>query len=106
MSSRHPALRNSYAEKAGITEANVNPQQLAMGIEVELEHTKNREIAKQIAIDHLAEIPDYYSRLKLMEKCAEKYWTAKRKKEAFNNPEKLPRLTKAMLTCSSNNTKL
>jgi hypothetical protein len=38
-----------------------------MGIEIELEHTDDREIAKKIALDHLAEIPDYYTRLKKME---------------------------------------
>lgn len=98
---RASALRGSYAEKAGITMANVNPEQLAMGIEVELEHTMSREIARQIAMDHLAEIPDYYSRLALMEKCAEKYWTKKRKEEAFTHPNKLPKLTKAKLICST-----
>jgi hypothetical protein len=42
-------------------------QQLAMGIEVEKEHTDHPHIAKEIAKDHLAEIPDYYTRLKKME---------------------------------------
>jgi len=45
----------------------VDPDELAMGIEVEMEHTTDREIAQEIAIDHLAEIKDYYSRLKRME---------------------------------------
>ena len=44
-----------------------DPEQLAMGIEIEFEHTNDQEIAKQIALDHLAEIPDYYTRLKKME---------------------------------------
>jgi len=41
--------------------------QLSMGIEVELEHTDDRDLAKQIAKAHLLEIPDYYTRLKKME---------------------------------------
>ena len=41
--------------------------ELAMGIDVEKEHTDSPEIAKEISKDHLAEIPDYYTRLKKME---------------------------------------
>ncbi len=44
-----------------------DPKELAMGIDVEKEHTDNPAIAKEIAKDHLAEIPDYYTRLKKME---------------------------------------
>lgn len=44
--------------------------ELSMGIEVELEHVNSREKAKEIAMDHLEEIPDYYTRLKKMEKKA------------------------------------
>ena len=49
------------------TEKNADPKELTMGIGVELEHTKNKAIAKRIALDHLSEIPTYYSRLKKME---------------------------------------
>lgn len=38
-----------------------------MGIEVEQEHTNNPKMALRICHDHLAEIPDYYTRLKKME---------------------------------------
>jgi len=41
--------------------------ELAMGIEVEKEHTDDPEVAKKIAKDHLAEMPDYYTKLKKME---------------------------------------
>ena len=34
------------------------------GIRVELEHTDNLYIAREIAMDHLAEDPDYYKKLK------------------------------------------
>jgi len=42
-------------------------EQLNMGIEIEKEHTDDPALAKEIAKDHLAEIPDYYTRLKKME---------------------------------------
>jgi hypothetical protein len=44
-----------------------DPEQLAMGIEVETEHTPNRALAMKIATDHLEEFPDYYTHLKKME---------------------------------------
>lgn len=37
--------------------------QLKKGIKVELEHTNDRATAREIALDHLAEFPDYYDRL-------------------------------------------
>ena len=43
-----------------------DPKQLEMGMEVEKEHTPKKEFAEQIARDHLAEIGDYYTRLKKM----------------------------------------
>lgn len=49
---------------------NFDPEQLKLGIEVEIEHTDDLEIAKQIAKAHLAEIPNYYILLKEMEKQA------------------------------------
>jgi len=39
-------------------------EEIAMGVEVEMEHTKSKEKAEKIAKEHLAEHPDYYSRLK------------------------------------------
>ena len=61
----------SLAELEGasdkMSEGSVNQDELKMGIEIELEHTKDRNVAKKIALDHLAEIADYYTRLKKME---------------------------------------
>ena len=45
----------------------VNQNELQMGIEVEYEHSPDQSVAKKIALDHLAELPDYYTRLKVME---------------------------------------
>ncbi len=47
--------------------------QLKMGIKVEREHTKDNELATDIALQHLDEIPDYYTRLKKMETDAKKH---------------------------------
>jgi hypothetical protein len=49
-----------------------SPEQIKMGLEVEKEHTDTPAIAQQIAKDHLAEFPDYYTRLKKMEDEAKK----------------------------------
>jgi len=38
-------------------------KELQMGIKVEMEHTSDREIAKEIALDHLYEDPKYYTKL-------------------------------------------
>ena len=46
-------------------------KELKMGIKIEMEHTDDAELAKEIAMDHLTEFPDYYSRLEKMEKEAE-----------------------------------
>ncbi len=42
----------------------VDPQQLEMGVKVEMEHTQDEALAKEIALDHLTEDPNYYSTLK------------------------------------------
>jgi len=44
-----------------------NSKELKMGVKVEKEHTDDATIAKQIAKAHLAEFPDYYTRLQRME---------------------------------------
>jgi len=43
-------------------------QQLKMGIDVEMEHTNNKEVSETIAKQHLEEDPEYYTKLKKMEK--------------------------------------
>ena len=41
--------------------------QIKHGIKVEMEHTNDESKAREIAMDHLVEIPDYYTRLEKME---------------------------------------
>ena len=64
-----------------------NIEQFRMGMVVELEHGKidlhtnvtNNDplITGKIALAHLEEYPDYYTRLEKMENEAEKYWKNK-----------------------------
>ena len=41
-------------------DSDFDPEQLENGIKHEMEHTKDRKIAKEIAKDHLSEDPNYY----------------------------------------------
>lgn len=56
----------TIAKKHGISLDTIN-KQLAMGIKVEKEHSKDSKVAREIALDHLRELPDYYTKLKKME---------------------------------------
>ena len=64
----NPSLPDGVAKRKGITAADVDPRELARGTEHELEHTTSRKIARQIALDHLAEDPRYYVKLERMER--------------------------------------
>lgn len=46
-------------------------QELKKGIETELEHTTDRDLAEEIAMDHLVESPIYYQKLEELEKSFE-----------------------------------
>jgi hypothetical protein len=54
-------------------EASFIQKQLDMGAPIEHEHTKNQKLATEIALQHLDEIPDYYTRLKKLEADAKKH---------------------------------
>lgn len=59
-------MKNVYVRR-GPVEYEIDRRQLAEGTDHEMEHTSSRKVARRIAIDHLIEIPDYYSRLSRME---------------------------------------
>jgi len=71
-------------EELGIDWSKFDVDQFRMGLDVELEHgtvdpktnvTDDDEIMTgKIALAHLNEFPDYYTRLEKMEKEAEAYW--------------------------------
>ena len=54
------------ADKHAFEVSNIQAE-LEVGIEVEMEHTDDRNKAEEIALDHLYEDPCYYSHLKDME---------------------------------------
>jgi len=56
-------------------------KEFEMGLKVEREHTTDPEKAREIAMDHLVELPDYYTRLAKMEKKGEKVLDKKEPKE-------------------------
>jgi hypothetical protein len=62
-------LINKYKRKGNpITQLEKElKSQLNMGIKVEMEHTKSKKMATEIAMDHLWEDPKYYSKLKKIE---------------------------------------
>jgi hypothetical protein len=65
-------IKESEKIKGGLgdnrPDSDFDAEQLKNGIEVEMEHTKDRKIAKEIAKDHLSEDPNYYKKLKKIEK--------------------------------------
>lgn len=65
-------LKGGKADGKDITKYDL--KQILMGIKIEQEHTTNKMIALEITMDHLEEIPDYYSRLIEMEEEAEEEW--------------------------------
>ena len=50
---------------------------MEMGVKVEMEHTNDKDIAMEIAHDHLFEFPDYYTALEEMEERLKKKWKKK-----------------------------
>lgn len=79
--------KKDIADKFGITVDKIE-KEIEMGIKVELEHTDSKKLAKEIAMDHLTEIPDYYTRLKKMEKEGEKDWKESIKENLRNKLKK------------------
>lgn len=71
-------------EKLGIKWDKFDIEQFRIGMNVELEHGKRDYITNvtnddmmltgKIALAHLNEFPDYYTRLKKMEEDADKFW--------------------------------
>lgn len=58
---------SALAKKHDVKETYIE-RQLEKGIKVEHEHTTKLAIARQIALAHLGEDPDYYKKLKKIEK--------------------------------------
>jgi hypothetical protein len=78
---------------------NLSDRVFEYAINVELEHgtrfgektnvtNNNLDTTIKIVMAHLQEFPDYYQRLKRMEKEAEKYWKAKLKRQSRKRASK------------------
>ena len=63
--------KKDIADKFNVSVEQIE-KELKIGTKAELEHTSSEALASEIALDHLAEFPDYYTRLTKMEKTAEK----------------------------------
>jgi len=53
----------------GCKPSDFDPKALEDGVQVEMEHTNDPEIAQEIAMDHLTEDKEYYKKLKNIEAC-------------------------------------
>jgi hypothetical protein len=62
---------NDIAEKHGVS-VDIMVAEFKKGIAVEMEHTTDREVAKEITLDHLFEDPKYYDKLKKVEEYIDK----------------------------------
>lgn len=82
------------ADKFGVSVSEIE-KQLRIGVKVESEHTTSQTTAKEIAMDHLSEIPDYYTRLDKMEK--EGIKAAKKKESMSESKEVIKRLLRENL---------
>ena len=71
---RNPKKKNILKGGKGdaLTVDDVDQNELRMGMMIEMEHTDDKWIALEIVLDHLAEFPDYYTRLVIMENSAKK----------------------------------
>jgi len=73
MKHRLTTIRESMEQiKGGLADGKsddlFDAEQLQNGISIEMEHTNDEAIAKEIAKDHLTEDPEYYIKLAKMEK--------------------------------------
>jgi len=62
---------NDIAEKHGVS-VDMMVAEFKKGIAVEMEHTTDREVAKEITLDHLFEDPKYYDKLAKVEEYIDK----------------------------------
>jgi len=70
-------------------DVSVIEKELEKGMKVELEHTSDEKIAKEIAIDHLYEDPKYYTKLSTIEENTVKYL----QKSLGVSREKMPQIS-------------
>ena len=62
------ALCSKIGKNVKHNEETVDKDELEKGIQHEMEHTNDQYIARLLALDHLYEVPDYYTRLAKIDK--------------------------------------
>lgn len=85
-------------EELGVDWSKFDIEQFRIGMSIELEHGKinmntnvtgdHPFLTAKIALAHLNEFPDYYTRLLKMEEEAEKYWKGKSEKHITSEETK------------------
>lgn len=82
----------SYWAKIGYSKGGISKSlkkqleyEISLGKTIEREHSSDEEKIKEIVFDHLVEFPDYYTRLKNMEKKAEKEIQTESNKNLIKN---------------------
>jgi hypothetical protein len=80
-----PRKAQKIGEELGVDWTMIDPEQFRRGMEVELEHGRRDPatdvtgddllLTGKIALAHLNEFPDYYTRLERMEEEAKAYWS-------------------------------
>lgn len=95
MSKHVDKLKGGQADKK--QPKDFDKDQLAVGAAHEMEHTKDKTMAQEIAMDHLSEDPDYYKKLKGIEKYDRVEREADGKTELDYGKEKLDKPMKKSL---------
>lgn len=72
-------------------------KEFQMGIKVEMEHTTDRKVAEEIALDHLVEDPNYYTKLATVEEYAKYRTHIKHAADRGGLVDKLNELTKGQI---------
>jgi hypothetical protein len=86
-----PDEARAVGDTLGIDWRKVDAEQFRVGLSIELEHGRaaadanvtddNLALTAKIALAHLNEYPDYYTRLEKLESEAEAFWSESRGKE-------------------------
>lgn len=86
------AEAKAIGEQLGVVWDKFDTEQFRDGLNIELEHgtaTQTTDVTGddplmtgKIALAHLAEFPDYYTRLEKMEEEAKRFWNAKAAKQS------------------------
>ena len=80
---------DQLAKRHGVDRSHIIDQ-VKMGMKAELEHTSKKDVALEIALDHVLEDPNYYTNLKFIENFAD----GKKKGKVYNESTDLNSLRK------------